>query len=856
MSDKKLVNKKNKLLKRISIFFGTLLVLVILMALAAPVILKIVIAQELRKVGFPEAEVKSAYLTPAGFDLQGIILTSDLRNKIGYLRIETTIPNLIKGRANNIIIDRTSLDIVKLQDILEQSEENASAKDDPLPFDKLWIRHSEWFYKNVTLSLKGQFEKQVNSPEYHLSAAYGVLDEKFELHGVLKGSYSQTDQYDIKMDLDKFVSKDAQYQAKRLTGNLSMVQKPEAKPSIQGQIDIGHLQLGNIPLQTVQMQTLADHEKFNVIINAQMPNDAAKLTVDMNGTYEDKAQAAIHMTLNDLSKLHHVQQDWSALTQLSGRGEIATNFTMALKDNDAHDFDLASSFNIRDFSYGDIVDQAKLVGRIYKAAQENDMHIEIEPSSFVQARDAKLTLDTEKKLKARLSDVLKPVKAFSLFIPAIKVVQGRKSLKLPEQINVTGRYDGEKQNVTDLSFTYAGALYAHLNDLHIRIGKVESKILNNDGKLFNIKTNFKEMVVEYLKMQPVTKLYGRLDGDFSTEKAELKLYADDGVGQFIIKSSLSKTKEDYAIEASLHPLKFDGVLYSLKEAFPFVNKWQIGNETGEIGANLTLEYEDGSWKKQFAQLMVKDFGFDTEYASIGGVNTVVETEQLFPLKLSAQKIFIAGSDFVAPLENIFVEYEFDQQKQKLAIEDFSLGFAKGVMKLNDVNLYLNKEKQVLDLKAKNVDLLTLFNQTNLKGIEASGHLNGHAQIGIFKTQPYIRILDGILESNEAGYFKYSPSEMPAFLRNPTNIGLIQLKQALNNFHYDEIRLLLDVADQKSQQIKLKAIGKNPDFYDGKPIHINLNLEGQVENVLRQNLQTYQVPDQIKEKLEAYQNNAE
>ena len=52
-------------------------------------------------------------------------------------------------------------------------------------------------------------------------------------------------------------------------------------------------------------------------------------------------------------------------------------------------------------------------------------------------------------------------------------------------------------------------------------------------------------------------------------------------------------------------------------------------------------------------------------------------------------------------------------------------------------------------------------------------------------------------------------------------------------------------------IGMKIRGKNPNFYDGYPVELNLNVSGELDRILRRGLAGYRVPDMIREKLATF-----
>jgi hypothetical protein len=93
--------------------------------------------------------------------------------------------------------------------------------------------------------------------------------------------------------------------------------------------------------------------------------------------------------------------------------------------------------------------------------------------------------------------------------------------------------------------------------------------------------------------------------------------------------------------------------------------------------------------------------------------------------------------------------------------------------------------------------------------------------------------------------------MPAFLKS-NNEYIAILREALKNYNYDSISLSLSGETGKEQTIHLSATGSNPDFYDGRPVNLNLNLEGALDNLFKFNLGTYSIPDRIRKQLENFE----
>jgi hypothetical protein len=73
-------------------------------------------------------------------------------------------------------------------------------------------------------------------------------------------------------------------------------------------------------------------------------------------------------------------------------------------------------------------------------------------------------------------------------------------------------------------------------------------------------------------------------------------------------------------------------------------------------------------------------------------------------------------------------------------------------------------------------------------------------------------------------------------------------QALSNFQYNELTLTLDREPGGDTVALLHVKGQNPNFYDGYPVELNLNISGKLDQILDRGLQGYRIPETIRERL--------
>jgi hypothetical protein len=155
---------------------------------------------------------------------------------------------------------------------------------------------------------------------------------------------------------------------------------------------------------------------------------------------------------------------------------------------------------------------------------------------------------------------------------------------------------------------------------------------------------------------------------------------------------------------------------------------------------------------------------------------------------------------------------------------------------------------IVTLTAEGLDLAQLFALTKLDGLSGEGRIRGTLPVRISGSEAVIE--GGELRADGLGWLRYRPAEAPAALQaGGENVGL--LLQALENFRYEALRITLDGRTDAEMDIGLHVQGANPDLYDGYPIEFNLDLEGELANILRSGLASYQIPERIREQMQGF-----
>jgi Dicarboxylate transport len=276
---------------------------------------------------------------------------------------------------------------------------------------------------------------------------------------------------------------------------------------------------------------------------------------------------------------------------------------------------------------------------------------------------------------------------------------------------------------------------------------------------------------------------------------------------------------------------------------------RLKDVAGKIALDGTLAWGKGDQIAADLALLLDSLGFTAGPARLEQVNGVLRVDRLWPPRTPpGQQLAIGLLDLGLPLTEGLIGFRIDPD-QTLAVEQLRWSLAGGTVRAEPFRVGSATSDIRVTLTADGLDLGQLFALTRLDGLSGDGRVHGTLPVRI--EDGVAAIEGGALETDRPGWLRYRPAEPPTALQaGGANVNL--LLQALENFHYEALRITLDGRTDAAMDIKLHVRGANPELYGGYPIEFNLNLEGELANILRSGLSTYQIPKRIREQMRGFQ----
>lgn len=222
-------------------------------------------------------------------------------------------------------------------------------------------------------------------------------------------------------------------------------------------------------------------------------------------------------------------------------------------------------------------------------------------------------------------------------------------------------------------------------------------------------------------------------------------------------------------------------------------------------------------------LALSNIGFRVGSTTVAGVAGNIRLSSLMPPRTrGVQVLTVAHVETVVPLDTGTVKFNVGAGMDAQLVE--------AAWPFNGGRLTLTTPENVTDryeLTVEKVDLAKVLQMVDLPGLSGTGTLSGTFPLKIVNGDPIIT--KGAISSSGNGVIIYNNDAADA-AANTEQTQL--LTQALKDFHYTELSGAVDGNINGNLQFQIGLRGANPSLYDGYPIHLNVNLEGSLADLIR------------------------
>lgn len=271
---------------------------------------------------------------------------------------------------------------------------------------------------------------------------------------------------------------------------------------------------------------------------------------------------------------------------------------------------------------------------------------------------------------------------------------------------------------------------------------------------------------------------------------------------------------------------------------------QIQSGSAEVSGWLAINYKDWHLKAS-PRLSDLSLSWD-ETTQVQGVSLTTDLELNQSLNLTGQgSLDVQQTDSGIRIYGPRVDFKLNGQlpeEIQLSLSPFSLSVLDGIIALpaltfNPLHPTIDTRVAVAALDLQ--DILALYPQEGLYG---SGMLGGELPIRIDGDR--VEINNGqLLSSAEGGVIRYQPTPEIA-LMGQQNPGVKMALNALTDLRFELLDLGFDYQPDGDAFFRARLKGYNPDWQQGRPIDLNLNIEENLLDLWRTLQLSNQVTDTI------------
>ena len=168
-----------------------------------------------------------------------------------------------------------------------------------------------------------------------------------------------------------------------------------------------------------------------------------------------------------------------------------------------------------------------------------------------------------------------------------------------------------------------------------------------------------------------------------------------------------------------------------------------------------------------------------------------------------------------------------QHPSTVTMSAFSAGLFDGRISIDHVDYDLRKKHAETIVQVSGIPLQKLLELQGTSKIQATGTIRG--RLPVVLDGESFSIPDGLMDAERSGKIIYSstPEE-----RATANAGMRMTYEALGNFHYASLLSSITMTTDGNSRIALQLKGYNPEFQNGRPVNLNLNIEQNLLDLFR------------------------
>ena len=263
---------------------------------------------------------------------------------------------------------------------------------------------------------------------------------------------------------------------------------------------------------------------------------------------------------------------------------------------------------------------------------------------------------------------------------------------------------------------------------------------------------------------------------------------------------------------------------------------------GSISADMEASFANGAIQESGGVLNVMDMNFGTAPGPVEGLNTQIEFSSLMPFQTAGRQVMtVENFDPGLPLEDGTIEYELVPEGVKIYSARWPLNV--GAFELDPFTWRYGADENRVVMRLNEISIDELLDSVGNEELEATGTVSGVFPIVVRGLN--VLVDDGYLAAKDGGIIRFKSDQsqettdrfqgdriLDTWSSGDEGVYNDLAREALREFNYRELTASIDGPLDGDVELGVIFNGANEKVLNGQPFEFDINVQGELFNILR------------------------
>jgi hypothetical protein len=263
---------------------------------------------------------------------------------------------------------------------------------------------------------------------------------------------------------------------------------------------------------------------------------------------------------------------------------------------------------------------------------------------------------------------------------------------------------------------------------------------------------------------------------------------------------------------------------------------------GTISADMEVSFANDEIQGSGGVLNIMDMNFGTAPGPVEGLNTQIEFSSLMPFQTAGRQVMtVENFDPGIPLEDGTIEYELVPEGVKIYSARWPLNV--GAFELDPFIWRYGADENRVVMRLNDISIDELLQSVGNEKLEATGTVSGVFPIVVRGLN--VLVDDGYLEAKDGGIIRFKSEQsqettdrfqgdriLDTWSSGDEGVYNDLAREALREFNYRELTASIDGPLDGDVELGVIFNGANKKVLNGQPFEFDINVQGELFNILR------------------------